>query len=71
MRPSVMHYSVDLYSVTSSFAMVSSPARNVSIVTWSFSVPFTFFIFLSAASHAINGGSSKEYVCIVMARSVS
>ena len=30
--------------------MVSSPALNISMLTWSFSVAFPFFIFFSAAS---------------------
>ena len=70
MRRSVMHF---VYSLASCFAMVSSPAFSVSMLTGYFPSSFPFFIFLSAAStsHAIIGGTSSGSVCIVTAWSLS
>ena len=44
-------------------AMVSSPAFNVSMLTWSFPVAFPFFIFFSAAStsHIVTDGTSLGF----------
>ena len=57
-----MHF---VYSLASCFAMVSSPAFSVSMLTWSFPAYFPFFIFHSAAStsHAITGGT---YSCNIL-----
>ena len=70
MRRSVLHF---VYSLTSCFAMISSPVFSGSMLTWSFPVSFPFFILLGAAftSHAIIGGTSSGYVCIVTAGSLS
>ena len=70
MRRSVMHF---VYSFASCFAMVSSHAFSVSMLTRSFPNSFTYFVFLGAAytSHAIIGGTSSGYVCIVIAWSLS
>ena len=45
MRRSVMHF---VYIFASCFAIVSSPAFSVSMLTWSFPASFPFFIFVSA-----------------------
>ena len=69
-RCSVMH---SMYSFARCFAMVSSPAFSVSMLTWIFSPFFPIFHFPLAAStsHAIIGGTSSGYVCIVTAWSLS
>ena len=41
-----MHF---VYSLAKALAMVSSPAFNVSMLTWSFPVAFSLFIFFRAA----------------------
>ena len=55
-RLSDMHF---VYSLAKALAMVSSPAFNVSMLTWLFPIAFPFFIFFSAAStsHVVTGTS--------------
>ena len=62
-----------VYIVACSFAMVSSPAFNISMITLCFPAAFPFFIFLSAAStsYGIIGGAPTGFVCIVIACSLS
>ena len=68
MRRSVMHL---VYSVVVSFAMVSSPAFNVSILT----SPFLFLSHshfdisprTSYTSHSIVAGASLGCICLVTA----
>ena len=59
-----MHF---VYSLAKALAMVSSPAFNVSMLTWSFHVVFPFFIFFNAAStsHVVTDGTSLGSVRIV------
>ena len=56
-RLSDMHF---VYSLAKALAMVSSPAFNVSMLTWSFPVAFPFFIFFSLAStsHVVTDGNN-------------
>ena len=68
MRRSAMHV---VYSLASCFAMVSSTAFSVSMLTLSFPASFPFFIFLSAASTSrsiIGGTSSGLFVLLQLGR---
>ena len=62
-----------VYSVASSFAMVSSSVLMSRCQHDHFRLPSHFFIFPSAAhtSHAVIGGTSSGSVCIVTAWSLS
>ena len=65
-----MHF---VYSLAKALAMVSSPAFNVSMLTWSFPAAFPFFIFLRAAStfHVVTDGTCLGSVRIVTVWSLS
>ena len=60
-------------SLASVFEMVSSPAFNVSMFTWSLPVAVPFFISRSAAStsHDITSSTSLGSVCIMVFCSLS
>ena len=69
-RRSDMHF---VYSLAKALAMVSSPAFNVSMLTWSFPVAFPFFVFFSAAytSHVVTDGTYLGSMRIVTVWSLS
>ena len=69
-RLSDMHF---VYSLAKALAIVSSPAFNVSMLTWSFPVTFPFFIFFSPAStsNVVTDGTSLGSVSIVTVWSLS